>query len=151
MSLRFRVASLSSPSGCNFGPNSKHWSVTRSGILTLLSHMYLVAKATSYGNETPHRKSCGQVSLAGLTKLLAKFRVWRPTKLSSFFRPPPPAHEKLQFFPKESVFLCCANWVSWGLSFVVMFAVQQKSWPDQVSLRSFVPIRSGLTTKPRVR
>ena len=33
------MASLPSPSGCNLGPNSKHWSVTRSGILTLLSHI----------------------------------------------------------------------------------------------------------------
>ena len=38
LSLRFRVASLSLPSGCNLGPNSKQPKVTQSAYLTLLSH-----------------------------------------------------------------------------------------------------------------
>ena len=47
MSLRFRVASLTSPSGCNLGPNSKHPKVTQSAYLTLLSHTYLLANKES--------------------------------------------------------------------------------------------------------
>ena len=48
------------------------------------------------------------------------------------------SHTKSSFF--ENLFFDCANWVSWVLS----FAVQRNSWPDQVSLRSFVPMRGSL-------
>ena len=100
-----------------------------------------------FRNETPwERKSWGWASLSRAYETSAKVSCSTSNETQLFLSICPPAYEEVQLFSKTPVFLCCANWVSWGLSFAghVSCAVQRKSWSDQVSMRAFVPIRSGL-------
>ena len=102
------------------------------------------AEATSYRNETPQRKSWGQVLLSRSYETSAKVSCSTVQQNSTFLSISPWLMGKSSFFQKHQFVFACANRVSWGLlrfqSFVVKFRwgfrpYKLKKWPEAQIVR----------------